>query len=84
MSSGEKGWDYTKVDPKTKAKLVVLHAKSWARTDSPYIFKLTGVTGSVYKRSSSSYSNISFNAALLDERSGTLISGRDLTVTNLP
>ena len=83
-SPGANGWEYMKVDPKTKTKLVVIHAKSWARTNNPYVIRLDGVTGSVYNLSNSSYSDITFNAALLDERSGILISGRDLKITTIP
>jgi hypothetical protein len=83
-ASSERGWHYVKEDPKTKKKLAVINAKSWERTSNPFLFKLNAVTGSVYNPGNSSYSNLNFQNAMFDEKSGTLISGQKLAIINIP
>lgn len=79
-----KDWTYCKDDPKTKRRLVEIHAKSFAKTSNPNVFRLSGVTGSIYEPGNSSYTKLNSQTVFFDERSKTLTSGRDLTLLNLP
>jgi hypothetical protein len=60
-----------------------IHASSCETTSNPFVIRLTRVTARIYRPAISSYSNLNIKSALLDEKSGALIYGANLTVITI-
>ena len=78
------GWSFEKEDPATKRLLATIYASSYQRTGNPFVIRLTGVTVKIWRPTSASYSHLNLKSALLDEKSGALIYGTNLTVITIP
>ena len=82
--AGAPAWQFTKVDPKTKRKLVYLTARRSSPTRNRGVLRLEGVKGQIYRPGRGGYANVNFETAFLDERTGALFTGHDVSMVQLP
>ncbi len=76
----DSGWRYRKDDPVTKKKVVEIEAESFQQIADGQAKLLHEMTARLYN-STGSYSQISSQEAIVDEKSGTLIYGPHLSAT---
>jgi lipopolysaccharide export system protein LptA len=68
------GWEWTKDDPQTGKRIVLVDAKSFEGTKDPSTFELTGVALRLYDKTGNKYTYVKTERARFDEGSGVLKS----------